>query len=1136
MKKFPLIFLVILLTLTHSTYAVTPKANIATQASSNNVKPDDDLKISTRKGDIYFATKEEIDTALATFENEKSAKDKEENQKRINLYNEGLSAIEQLQNLKQKRIKLDETLGHAQSDITKFNEELILNENKTENKNSSFDSLSEKKLTDKFGALQLELSDNQSLYDSAVAAQSEIQNLPESSQTTINQNLNTIKRMLIDIERSENLESLDNKVRALIINTCNYENLLYKYKLSNLSLLQNLYNLEVKVYAEKIANIEAQQKQILEKIGQLKGSDKQFNIVLDSKIINSDFDLLTLVNDINLLQKQLEKAEKQFHVYEEDYKQVKDANAHCEQIISKMMGQLKELNKNLLLSRLLNKELAILPNFQLKYNVDERITSLNINLYDIRETTSQIDSEKNNLKKIIKNNPALEPYKEQILEMYSYRKQAYDELYQTYANSLSIAIEIKSKYNSYQNIYKKIQSEIEEQLFWIKSNQPISSEFFKQLTITISQELRGLILKLDSEEYLSTFFKNMFVIFSPLLVLYVIIIIFKNKLARYTDKIARRLDHRNDAIYLTPLSIAIHILLMVPRLIWMGFLGAILVCISLNSAENLAYVIIVMMLHVSVFVYCLEILKPNSLVQRHFGISPKQVEHYRKILNSIWYIALPLIIIANVAESDAQDIYTDISAYFIVLISSIALLIISAKLLINNIIRFRFLSITYVIICLLAVASTAITIVAVASGYLYTVVKLTNRFAFTYYILFGYFLLNNTVHRMLHTYINRIYTKVSLLHSDKNTFNATDNSKEIMFLNFIDTLNLNASKLTNKIFGYINTVLIIATLIFLYIQWNDLSSVLGYLDNIRLWDHEEIINGKKQVTDYLSIANILYGLIIILITVFLNRYIPYLLEKVILINKNTRFKSTSYSVKVLTSYIIIGLGGVLSAGVIGIKWENLQWLVAALSVGLGFGLQEIFANFVSGVILLFERQLRVGDIVTINGLSGTVVKIRIRSTTVLSFENKEVMIPNRSFITTALTNWSLSSTVTKLEYNVVIAYGADYEKAKNILFNIAKKCPYIDKSKQILVYISNLADSSVNISCEIYVNAISQRKLTLDYLSRECLRLYEKEGIEIPFNQMDVHVKTLEKEEFIEKLKNGLFVKEPAEGSEIKSK
>lgn len=118
-------------------------------------------------------------------------------------------------------------------------------------------------------------------------------------------------------------------------------------------------------------------------------------------------------------------------------------------------------------------------------------------------------------------------------------------------------------------------------------------------------------------------------------------------------------------------------------------------------------------------------------------------------------------------------------------------------------------------------------------------------------------------------------------------------------------------------------------------------------------------------------------------------------------------------------------------GSLGVSWDKLQWLAAALSVGLGFGLQEIFGNFVSGLIILFERPVRIGDTVTIGTFSGTVSKIRIRATTITDFDRKEVIIPNKAFVTERLINWSLSDTVTRVVIRLGVAYGSDLDKVKS---------------------------------------------------------------------------------------------------------
>jgi potassium efflux system protein len=114
-----------------------------------------------------------------------------------------------------------------------------------------------------------------------------------------------------------------------------------------------------------------------------------------------------------------------------------------------------------------------------------------------------------------------------------------------------------------------------------------------------------------------------------------------------------------------------------------------------------------------------------------------------------------------------------------------------------------------------------------------------------------------------------------------------------------------------------------------------------------------------------------------------------------------------------------------------VSWDKLQWLVAALSVGLGFGMQEIFANFISGIMILFERPVRIGDTITIGNLSGTVSKIRIRATTITDFDRKDIIVPNKTFITGQLINWSLTDTVTRVTLKLGIDYGSDLDLVRN---------------------------------------------------------------------------------------------------------
>jgi potassium efflux system protein len=223
----------------------------------------------------------------------------------------------------------------------------------------------------------------------------------------------------------------------------------------------------------------------------------------------------------------------------------------------------------------------------------------------------------------------------------------------------------------------------------------------------------------------------------------------------------------------------------------------------------------------------------------------------------------------------------------------------------------------------------------------------------------------------------------------------------------------------------------------LYWVWADLISVFSYLDNITLYEYTSGTGANMSMVP-ISIGDLLGALIIIGITFALARNLPGLLE-VLVLSKLNLAQGSAYATTTLLSYVIAGVGFVSTLSTLGVSWDKLQWLVAALSVGLGFGMQEIFANFISGIMILFERPVRIGDTITIGNLSGTVSKIRIRATTITDFDRKDIIVPNKTFITGQLINWSLTDTITRVTLKLGVDYGSDLDLVKELLLKAARK-------------------------------------------------------------------------------------------------
>lgn len=1071
--------------------------------------------LQTQIGDISIPTAKEINVQIDSLASDASLSD--DDKKTLGtLYKTGLDTLDQISDLTAQQKDLDKYLKDANRKLLRLATDYTNQQKIQALTSDDIKNISDSDLDARLEKAQRDLVTAQIELNNASDAHNKVQTLPEKAQNTVTQNNDKIKDLLSAIDKNANPDLFKNRIYALLICKANLENSLFKNKLANLSILQDLAN-----YEQKIANIKYNR---LDKDVKTLSLKKNLDYSVDDEEKQNEViskkapQLAKMVDTIKKINSYLLEQRQKYALYQHDYQEVDSALTKVDQMQKDLDNQIKELGKSLVLSRLLNKQLSLLPKVQLSYDLDEVIANLNIYIYELREQTDKLLDIELIVNQDIKKAPSLAKYRNDLTSLYSQRRRILSELYQILANELSTTIELKLKYTSYNNIRSKIKSDISEQLFWVKSNQSLGSEFLYTLVPTVKYEFSDLLNKLTSEKFKVHTTKTAFLVVLPFIILALIVISFNSRIQKYNNELALRLDRRNDSIFVTPAAIINNMIMMVPRLSWMVVIGSIVICLSL-ATTNLQYqIILIMVLHIFVFVFFLQIIKPNALVQRHFSVQPYKLRQYRNILNQVWIFSLPLLIFANVAETDSNFIYADITSFIVVLLSCAALLVISIRIFIRNLTDFANSSATAVIGSFIAIIVCLMAVLFVASGYLYSIVTLTNRLAFTCYIILGYYLVSQTIHRMMHVYIFKASLKKKHEQEDKN-------SEEITSQNFIAMLNMSPSHLCSKAFKIVNTALLTVTAFFMYIQWNDLASVLRYLDTIQIWTKTELVNGTPVVTDYLSLANILLAIFILIVTSVLNKNLPSILEKLLLIKKGINQKSTGYTVKVITSYLITGFGIICAAGSVGIRWENLQWLVAALSVGLGFGLQEIFANFVSGIILLFERQTRVGDIITLNGLSGTVNKIRIRSTTVMSFENKEVMIPNKEFITSALTNWSLTSTVTKLEFIVGVAYDADVERAKSLLLSIVNRCRYISKEHASLIYIKELAASSVNISAEVYVTNIGDRKLTMDYLSRETLSVFAKNNIEIPFDQLDLHVKTLEKDEFIKQLRKGLFNK-----------
>ncbi|MDO8698028.1 MAG: mechanosensitive ion channel, partial [Pseudomonas sp.] len=262
----------------------------------------------------------------------------------------------------------------------------------------------------------------------------------------------------------------------------------------------------------------------------------------------------------------------------------------------------------------------------------------------------------------------------------------------------------------------------------------------------------------------------------------------------------------------------------------------------------------------------------------------------------------------------------------------------------------------------------------------------------------------------------------------------------------------------------------------------------------------------------ISLSDLLGALVIIVISAALARNLPGLLEVLVLSRLNLG-QGSAYATTTLLSYAIAALGFVATLSTLGVSWDKLQWLVAALSLGIGFGMQEIFANFISGLIILFERPVRIGDTVTIGALSGTVSRIQIRATTITDFDRKEIIVPNKTFVTDQLINWSLTDTVTRVVLNLGLAYETDLPLARKLIMQAVDDNVRVLREPEPQLFFVNIGASAFNFDLRFHVRELGDRLPASDELLSEIVERFRANKVEMAFNQMDIFVKNLQGQE-----------------------
>ena len=310
-----------------------------------------------------------------------------------------------------------------------------------------------------------------------------------------------------------------------------------------------------------------------------------------------------------------------------------------------------------------------------------------------------------------------------------------------------------------------------------------------------------------------------------------------------------------------------------------------------------------------------------------------------------------------------------------------------------------------------------------------------------------------------------------------------------------DEEELNLVTLNEQTLDLLRLVFGLAVAIAIFLLWSQSFPVIAALETVAI-----------PLTGGLTLLGVTKAVLIVVVTYIAVQNLPGLLELAVL--RATSIEAgTRNAIATLVQYAVFAIGLSLLLNVLDVDWAKLGWIAAALSVGIGFGLQEVVANFVCGLILLFERPIRVGDVITVNGVTGTVSKIRIRATTITNADRQDFLVPNKTLITGSLLNWTLKSEINRISIRLGVACESDPDRARQILLDVAAEHPLVLDEPKPMAAFELFGASSYDLALYAFLPDLGSRSRVLTELHSEVVKRFAAAGIEIPNPQFDLHLR-----------------------------
>lgn len=868
-------------------------------------------------------------------------------------------------------------------------------------------------------------------------------------------------------------------------------------------LQKQLISLQDVLNANRLKAFEAQAKQA----EQLKAENKAENPIIQEELsYNTDLS--------QYLVKQTQKANK----LSQDNLRAKNVLDALTQTKRNIEEQISALQGTLVLSRVIYQQKQTLPTESVIKGLAKDIAKLRVELFELTQTRDQLYNIPNVIERLQTEHKVLfdDGERQTLTDILKEREKIVIDLVKTLNAQLNQSNEIEATQRQIVELSDSLQRELQQQSFWVPSNNPIDLSWLENFPRLAIAEAKKLSSYFGFENIKHDLFSKLSFL-SSLLLLYGLILWKKTAIKQRLAEIASQVNTlKNDSHWHTPEAMFWTIALVLPNTLLFLIIATVLLALFFNNPLTASQWLTSMAGYWVFFATVLALLRPHGLAYVHFGMPPASNEIFRRIIRySVWIVFLLLSVTLIFSQVDSIDFTDDVIGQVMMIIALALCLFVIRPLLDRGIREYQNAMLEdgtnrnvnlFKLLRLVLIIIPITLIVLMILGYYYTTIYIVEHIIKSYLVAlvwvfgryFAYRSLTISSRRMAY---RRLQSKREKIREQILEQGKTD-SPSIKEEHREEKIKI--STVNQQIFRMADLIAWVLLFISLYAIWSDLLSVAYYLNGFVLWEQVETTS-KGTVVESITLLNVLRSTLYVTVTYVLVKNIAGILE-VTVFSRLKLSKGTPHTITAVITYFIVTFGCILAFTSLGISWSKIQWIFTALSVGLGFGVREIFGSFVSGTILLFERPIRVGDKVTVGNYTGVISKIRLRSTTLQDDEHKEVVLPNQAFVTDRFINWTLNNTVTRLQIAMKISSTSQLGLVRKLLLQAASEAPKVMKDPDPSVNLVGFGEGWIDHELNVYVSELDDRSDTRNFLYQRIDELFREHHIKMAFKQMDVHL------------------------------